>query len=197
VRRLHPRLPPLSIYPDDSPHTAHTEDATLTRADQAIRAQLIVPEQSELFDYWRSKSVDGAYPTRSDIQPGEMRALLPSLSIMDVIDGEPPRLRFRLAGTRLRDYLGVEVTGRHLDEFDLGDQVEYWQAAYREVIRAGRPAQGVIPLVPWNQPNVFQFWLRLPLMDDQGRISMVLGHDAFLQSEKAHALAERANLRIA
>lgn len=156
-----------------------------------------MPEQQELFDYWRSKSADGLYPTRADIQPSELRRMLPSLSLIDVIEGPPARLRMRLAGTRLRDYLGVEITGRHLDEFDLGDQTDYWDAAYREVIRVGRPAQGVIPLVPWNQPNVFQFWLRLPLVDAEGRISMILGHDAFLQSEKAHALAGKANLRIA
>lgn len=156
-----------------------------------------MPEQQELFDYWRSKSVDGGYPSRSDIQPAELRRILPSLSLLDVIDGEPARLRVRLAGTRLRDYFGVEITGHFLDEFDLGDQADYWEAAYREVIRVGRPAQGVIPLVPWKQPNVFQFWLRLPLVNEEGRISMILGHDAFLQSEKAHALAGKANLRIA
>ena len=175
------------------------EEALLTRADQAIRAQLIVPEQRELFDYWRSKSVDGAYPTRADIQPGELRALLPSLSLLDIVaeTQDTVRLRVRLAGTRLRDYFGVEMTGHFLDEYDLGDQAEYWNGAYREVIGAGRPAQGVIALDAWKQPNVFQFWLRLPLADVEGRIVMVLGHDAFLQSEKAHALAERANLRIA
>lgn len=157
-----------------------------------------MPEQRELFDYWRAKAAGGAYPTRADIQPAELRSILPSLSLLD-IDGEAgaQRLRVRLAGTRLRDYYGIEITGRYLDEFDLGDQVDYWSAAYREVIHAGRPAQGVIALVPWNQPNIFQFWLRLPLADGQGRIAMVLGHDAFLQSEKAHALAGKANLRIA
>ncbi|MDP2123669.1 MAG: PAS domain-containing protein [Parvibaculum sp.] len=175
------------------------EEALLTRADQAIRAQLIVPEQRELFDYWRSKSIDGAYPMRADIQPGELRAMLPSLSLLDVIaeSEDTVRLRVRLAGTRLRDYFGVETTGHFLDEYDLGDQTEYWNAAYREVIGVGRPAQGVIALDAWKQPNVFQFWLRLPLVNDEGQIAMVLGHDAFLQSEKAHALAERANLRIA
>lgn len=158
-----------------------------------------MPEQRELFDYWRSKSVDGAYPTRADIQPGEVRALLPSLSLLDVVTAgeDTVRLRVRLAGTRLRDYFGVETTGHFLDEYDLGDHAEYWNAAYREVIAVGRPAQGVISLDAWKQPNVFQFWLRLPLVNEEGRIAMVLGHDAFLQSEKAHALAERANLRIA
>jgi hypothetical protein len=160
---------------------------------------LIVPEQRELFDYWRSKSADGAYPTRADIQPAELRTLLPSLSLLDIVveSEDSVRLRVRLAGTRLRDYFGVETTGHFLDEYDLGDQTGYWDAAYREVIAAGRPAQGVIALDAWNQPNIFQFWLRLPLADAEGRIVMVLGHDAFLQSEKAHALAERANLRIA
>lgn len=168
-----------------------------TAAEQAIRAQLIIPEQRELFDYWRAKCSDTSYPRRADIQPAELKALLPSLSLLDVLPEETLRLRVRLAGTRLRDYLGIEITGRCLDEFDLGDQKGYWDAAYREVVEAGRPAQGVVPLTPWRQPHIFQFWLRLPLVDADGHIVMVLGHDAFLQSEKAHALASRANLRIA
>lgn len=172
-------------------------DGLLSATDEAIRAQLIVPEQRELFDYWRGKAGNGTYPTRADIQPAELKRLLPSLSIIELVEGDAPRLRVRLAGTRLRDYLGVEITGHYLDEYDLGDQTDYWDAAYREVILGGRPAQGVVPMTPWQQPNIFQFWLRLPLVDAEGRIVMVLGHDAFLLSEKAHALASKAKLRIA
>jgi hypothetical protein len=172
-------------------------ETVLTEPLEAIRAQLIVPEQRDLFDYWLSKCSEAGFPTRADIQPAEIKAHLPSLSLFDVLDGGPLRLRVRLAGTRLRDYLGVETTGRCLEDFDLGDQRAYWEAAYREVIEAGRPAQGVVPLTPWSAPEVFQFWLRLPLVDGEGRIAMVFGHDAFLHSEKAHALAGRANLRIA
>jgi hypothetical protein len=157
-----------------------------------------VPEQREVFDYWCAKAPEGGYPTRADIQPAELRRLLPSLSLIDVVtDDGGERLRMRLAGTRLRDYFGVELTGHYLDEYDFGDQTGYWDAAYHEVVRAGRPAQGVIPLTAWNQPGIFQFWLRLPLANEEGRIVMVFGHDAFLQSEKAHALAGKANLRIA
>lgn len=169
----------------------------LTPQDQAIRAQLIIPEQRELFDYWRAKCTDQRFPVRADIQPAELKSLLPSISLLDVLGPEPLHLRIRLAGTRLRDYFGIETTGRCLNDFELGDQRGYWEAAYREVIEGERPAQGVVPLVPWAQPHVFQFWLRLPLVDADGRIVMVLGHDAFLQSEKAHALASRANQRIA
>lgn len=169
----------------------------LSPQDEAIRAQLIIPEQRELFGYWHSKCVDGRFPGRGDIQPAELRGLLPSLSLLDVLGPSPLQLRIRLAGTRLRDYIGIEMTGQNFDEFDLGDQRGYWEAAYREVICASRPAQGVVPLTPWHQPHVFQFWLRLPLADGDGRVVMILGHDAFLQSEKAHAIASRANLRIA
>jgi hypothetical protein len=169
----------------------------LTPQDQAIRAQLIIPEQRELFDYWRAKCTDTRFPVRADIQPSELKALLPSLSLLDVLGPDPLQLRIRLAGTRLRDYFGIETTGRCLADFELADQRGYWEAAYREVIEGARPAQGVVPLTPWSQPHIFQFWLRLPLADADGRIAMVLGHDAFLQSEKAHALANRANLRIA
>jgi hypothetical protein len=170
---------------------------TLTPQDQAIRAQLIIPEQRELFDYWRAKCSETQFPVRADIQPSELKTLLPSLSLFDVLGPGPLQLRVRLAGTRLRDYFGIETTGRHLSDFELGDQRGYWEAAYREVTEGARPAQGVVPLTPWAQPHVFQFWLRLPLVNAEGEIVMVLGHDAFLQSEKAHALAGRANLRIA
>lgn len=164
--------------------------------DLTVRAQLIVPEQVALFDYWASKSGE-RLPARSDIHPGEMRSLLPSISLMDVLDDAPLQLRVRLAGTRLRDYLGVEITGRTFDELDLRDQRDYWHTAYREVVEFRRPAQGVVRLMPWKQAGMFQFWLRLPLMDQEGRINMVLGHDAFLQSAKATALAARAGQRIA
>lgn len=117
--------------------------------------------------------------------------------MLDVLGPDPLNLRVRLAGTRLREYFGIETTGRHVGDFELGDQRGYWEEAYREVVAGARPAQGVVPLTPWAQPHVFQFWLRLPLVDAEGRIVMILGHDAFLQSEKAHALANRANLRIA
>ncbi|WP_324300982.1 PAS domain-containing protein [Parvibaculum sp.] len=169
----------------------------MTQPAEAIRAQLIIPEQRELFDYWCSKCPDDGFPKRGDIHPFELKPLLPSLSLFDVLEGGPLSLRVRLAGTRLRDYLGVETTGRCVADFDLGDQRGYWEAAYREVVEGRRPAQGVVPLTPWKAPDVFQFWLRLPLVDEAGHIVMVFGHDAFLHSEKAHALAGRANLRIA
>lgn len=183
------------------------KDEALSHADdiggsqlQTIRAQLILPEQQDLFDYWRSKSGDGSdghCPRRIDIRPGEMRALLPSISLYDVIESEPLRLRVRLAGTRLRDYLGRETTGLMLDELEQGDTRAYWDVAYREVIRSRRPAQGVIEVGRPGRAELFRFWLRLPLEDDEGRIHMVLGHDIFLQSEKAHAIASRASLQIA
>ncbi|MDO8289758.1 MAG: PAS domain-containing protein [Parvibaculum sp.] len=172
-------------------------EGVLTPQDQAIRAQLVIPEQVDLFDYWRAKCTDSRFPLRADIQPSEIRSLLPSLSILEVIGEDALQLRVRLAGTRLRDYLGVETTGKCVADFDLGEQRDYWAAAYQEVLSGARPALGVIPLVPWGQPQIFQFWLRLPLMNEQGRIVMVLGHDAFLQSEKARAIAGRANLRMA
>ncbi len=169
----------------------------MTLIDQAVRAQLLVPQQVELFDYWASKSSETAFPRRADIHPAELRALLPCLSLMDVTEYAPLQLRVRLAGTRLRDYLGVEITGRTLDELDLRDQRDYWETAYREVVEYRRPAQGVVPLMPWQRAGVFQFWLRLPLVNEDGRIVMVLGHDAFMQSTKASALAARAGQRIA
>lgn len=104
--------------------------------------------------------------------------MLPAISLME-IEAETGRLRVRLAGTRLRDIYEREITGLHLDDFDLGDKHDYWMATYRRVIETGRPAQGVVRGPRVNKDHLVQFWLRLPLGSVDG-VSMILCHDDFV-----------------
>lgn len=145
----------------------------------AFRAQLAIPEQRELFDYWLSRADGRAMPCRADLKPSHFPRLLPAISLMEVLGGPETesRLRVRLAGTRLREIYDREITGLHLDDFDLGDKQDYWMAAYRRVIETGRPAQGVVRGPRLNKDHLVQFWLRLPLACEAGRVCMILCHD--------------------
>ncbi|MGI9482335.1 MAG: PAS domain-containing protein [Hyphomicrobiales bacterium] len=145
---------------------------------QAFRAQLVIPEQRQLFDYWLSKRQSSAPPRRTDINPSHFPRLLPFVSLIDC--EKTGRYRVRLAGTRLREVYDCEITGQFIDDFNFGDLCEYWLTAYQQVSETAAPAQGVVRGPKKTKEHLVQFWLRLPLADDCGTISMILAHDSFV-----------------
>ena len=59
----------------------------------------LAPRVRQLRDYWESKQRGRAMPARADINPCEIKPLLPYLMISDLF-GDPPRVRFRLPERR-------------------------------------------------------------------------------------------------
>jgi hypothetical protein len=51
---------------------------------EGFRAQLVVPEQQQLFDYWLACCDGALYPRRQSISPVRMPLLLPYVSLIDV-----------------------------------------------------------------------------------------------------------------
>jgi len=62
----------------------------------------------DLYRYWLAKRGDRAMPARDDIDPGEICALLPYLTILDKADGQ---FRYRLHGSAVARELGRDLTG--------------------------------------------------------------------------------------
>jgi hypothetical protein len=159
-------------------------------SELAFRAQLVVPEQRQLYDYWLSRVQERRLPSRDDISPADFGRLLPSVSLIDV-EADCGRFRIRLAGTRLRDIYDREVTGKYLDELDWGDKVDYWIAAYRRVVDNSRPAQGIVRGPRKGKDHLVQFWLRLPLSTDGKSVSMILCYDSFVPTVHLDAMPGR------
>jgi hypothetical protein len=147
-------------------------------SELAFRAQLVIREQRELFDYWRSRANGRPMPARADIDPAAIAALLPGISILDATSSS--RLTYRLAGTRLRDIFGLEVTGKSVFDLELGEKQTYWRAVYRKVIEDGMPMQGAVKGPVVDRDHIVLFWLRLPLCDDGKVVNKVLCHDMTL-----------------
>ena len=161
----------------------------MSATDLAFRAQLVIPEERQLYDYWRSKCSGRAMPARRDIRPSDLSRLLPCVSLIDVLPGID-RLRVRLAGTQLREVFGRDVTGSYLEDVDLGGRAAYWATAYQR-LRQGLPAQGILPMHQPGGDFRTRFWLRLPLAEDGRRVNMILGYDALVYAAKLGALAGR------
>ncbi len=88
----------------------------------------------ELYDYWLEKRGRRRMPSREDIDPSEISALLPNLMLVDVMD-DGDRFRIRLVGTALTDATGIDATGRYLPEtMPAGPFADYVVGLYREAV---------------------------------------------------------------
>ncbi|HTN96646.1 MAG TPA: PAS domain-containing protein [Nordella sp.] len=161
------------------------------QGNAAFKAQLIIPEHRQLYEYWLLKAAGRPMPDKRDISPSHIPRLLPNISLIEVeMPGE--RYRVRLAGTRLRDVHDCETTGLYLDELDWGDKRDYWLAAYHRIAEEGKPAQGVVRGPRTQKEHLVQFWLKLPLTHGGDRVGMVLCYDAFLPgSEVIETIEEK------
>jgi hypothetical protein len=152
--------------------------------DLPLKSDAMLPDQREVLDYWSSLKSMAALPARGDFKPGRLQKRLPYISLVDV-SADAARFRFRLAGTGLRDALGVELTGRSLDQIPLGHQHDLWASIYRDVARSGRPASGFTTLAWLGRPNIVQAWLRLPMTGgSEGCVTTILGYDRFIPVER-------------
>lgn len=93
-----------------------------------------------MLQWWRGKC--GAdIPDRGDLDPAELKSLLPNILISDV-EHDPFRIRYRLVGTRAREATGFNIVGRYLDELLPTDPDEPWMDDYALAYRTRGPVLG-------------------------------------------------------
>jgi len=145
-------------------------------AGRGFRAQLVMQGQREIFDYWLGSAGTRRMPARSDLDPFKVPRLLPSIGLIDVSQGLD-RAAFRLAGTRLHEIYGQEITGKSTWEVFAGEQAAYWRRIHDRVVGEGLPSHGVVKGPATGRDHVVLFWLRLPLSEDGGRVDRILCYD--------------------
>ncbi len=160
---------------------------------RAFRAQLVTQGERELFDYWLRSAGSRRMPARSDLDPVKVPRLLPHLGLIDVGNGIE-QASFRLAGTRLRDVYGQEITGKKVDEVFCGDCADYWRRIHSRVMETGHPLHGVVRGPAEGRDHILLFWLRLPLSEDGRRVDRILCHDVVGPAETERSQVERTLL---
>ncbi|HWK44620.1 MAG TPA: PAS domain-containing protein [Stellaceae bacterium] len=142
---------------------------TLADMDLPIRASDIAhPQLARLFQYWDDRRLDRPMPSRADIDPIDLKSILPHLFLVDVTH-DPLRLQYRLVGTELTDRLGCELRGKYVDE--MPDEFRKYAAAdYEAVIALGKPQYtDATAFLPRYKR------LMLPLSADGKTVNMILG----------------------
>jgi hypothetical protein len=89
--------------------------------------------------YWRSKWRGHLLPGRNDIDPTEIKEILPHFILVD-LEPEPFRVRYRLSGSAISE-IDEEITGVYLDQTQNIDPAERLriERRYRAVYDEKRP----------------------------------------------------------
>ena len=173
-----------------------SESAMLEEAGAAFDAKAfsatLSPFARLAFDYWDGKRGVRPMPARRDLDPVEMRAFLPQVMLLEVLDGGRDFF-CRVVGSDVRERIGFEMTGRLLSELNgepaiVGSILE----EYREVVRLRRPTSARHDFINriTGRPKVYER-LIAPLSDDGIVVNMLFGVRRDLVEEQLARVAPR------
>jgi hypothetical protein len=128
---------------------------------------------ARLFDYWRGKRGNRQAPARRSIEPAEIKPLLPIVHLIDVHE-DPLSFRHRLVGSELVEQLGRDVTGKWVDEEIYGCMAQQIFDGLAAVAWEVRPYRRLARLDWYSRPWLAMEALEMPLLDDDGRVNMIL-----------------------
>lgn len=153
-------------------------DSVIYSSVEQLRSSTVLA----LHAYWCSKRRGRPMPAPADIDPVEIRPLLPSLIIAEYV-GMPLRVRYRLVGTQQVYYNGLDFTGLYLDQIDWGFENAFVRLVHDTLQRTAAPVLG---RYQWGfRESVLGFaeFGAFPLSDDGATVSRCVGIDDFVPFE--------------
>ena len=143
------------------------------RTIEQLAADTLHPKIRRMHDYWLSKRAGRLMPSRSDVDPLELRDCLGNLCLVDVTGDAAPRFRFRLDGSNLVLSTGFDMTGKFLDEMPDEAYRGFVTAIYRRVIETRAPVF-VVNQEDWKGYDLQVNSVTMPLSSDGARVDAIL-----------------------
>lgn len=136
------------------------------------------PRLHEVYAYWQSKRGQRPMPARRDINPADMKAVLPHLMLVDVEPG--PRFRYRLFGTAVSEAFGLDATGQYIDVVMVGPYKAFLLGLYGDMLAMKKPIYSTSIYGTKRDTKMWTQRLMLPLSSDGTTVDMVLACQVFL-----------------
>ena len=147
----------------------------------------LYPDLVQALDYWRGKCGERFAPTREDIDPTEIAALLPRVMLADVVtadDGSPDFL-YRLSGTGICDVHGYDLTKLHPRDLSPPAYGQMVYDHYCAAVKGRTPMAHVLALKTDKRQRSYARII-LPLSADGESVTMLM----MVDSEKQNDLHE-------
>jgi hypothetical protein len=151
-------------------------DIAPDEADPAARAYFIDapadPKLQRLFGCWTEKRGARQIPRRSDLHPRDIKFLLPDVQLWNA---QPPHI-IRLTGDNIVKFDGMNYTGQPGAAGLPPHAVTMFLRIIDRVLRAKEPVFRAGKAY-WNERQAYRNFeaCYLPLSDDAGAVSMILG----------------------
>lgn len=126
-----------------------------------------------LFDYWNAMRAGRLAPKRSEIEPGDIKRLLPYVFILERQDDWS--YSFRLAGTGLCSAYGMEFRGHNILSMWQDDCLENIKRALEDVTNSANIAIVEYTAATSQQREASFEMILMPLAQENGAITRVLG----------------------
>lgn len=155
-------------------------EMSVSQADACTMTPLPLPPAADadphlvrLWQYWNERRGDRLGPRRAEIDPAEIRDLLPGILIIEPV-GDPPRFRYRLSGTASDEIHGRAITGTMVDMLSPPSFATQLGEALNRLLADGRPQLSDFLFTNAEGHRRRYQALRLPLSEDGGTVSQIL-----------------------
>ncbi len=144
------------------------------------------PRLAELLDYWKNKCQGRTMPSRTDIDPFDLKRHLGNIALIDVEHaGADFRLRYRLVGSNITALMDRDVTNRYYDEIYDGNVMTNVNTNFRWIFNNLAPLRSYGQADPPGKSVYSYEILNLPLSENGKSVNMVLGEMVFSLSAPA------------
>lgn len=125
-------------------------------------------------DYWTGKRGQRQFPARKDVDPLDIPKVLPVLTLVDVVRGDPLRFRYRLIGTKITEMARRDATGRWLDSELYGDRTEDMLWIFRTCARQKSPVAVREKILFIDKSWVLVEALAVPLGESDEEVDIIM-----------------------
>lgn len=146
----------------------------------------IDPVITEAIRYWEQQRRGRRFPSRQDLHPRELKAILPHFQLFELVDGGPA-YRARLLGTEIVRQIKADTTGETFDETSSRLVVQRVLKAIRWVIDHQRPLRTfALRTAVEGREFLAHETIFLPLSSDGTNINMLAVVGVFSPMDPSH-----------
>jgi hypothetical protein len=130
------------------------------------------PMLRRVYEYWQVQRRGRELPSRSDIDPLDLGFALGNITLIDVLY-DPLRFRYRLHGSVIVERVGIDMTGKLVDEVAEPERRAFILENYRTVVATRQPlarhGRRTLDQRQWNFNSI-----TLPFANEAGVIDILM-----------------------